>query len=555
MARLKAASETLSRPERAVLQLLASVDERTDEHSTEARRQALADALTVLSPSAQELPAWNDGLDVLGTAYERLLSGAERREAGQFQTPFFAADVMAGWLLSEPTRLLLDPGVGAGRLLFRAGIREDAPDRLLGLDVDPLSVQMAAKNLDLRGLTDRSEVRCQNFLLDDLEELPDAVTCNPPYSRHHALSAEMKAAVHYGFEARGLKLNRLAALHALFLVRALEIVSSGGRLAFITPADWLDVGYGKKVKEFVLANASVEAIILFPNGHLPFGADVLTSAAITMIRKNPQAGAAVKSTETRFLHLPEQLPDAHAIINVLRGATDLPAGVVEVQAALSAETKWGRMPAAHTPASGAPSTGRPVSEYGKVRRGIATGANGFFVLSEQQRQELGIPVGDLRPCVPSPKLIRGVELTLETLQTLPDTTPRWLINSRAPQAETADTPLGDYLRAGRERGIHEGFLTSRRSPWYAPEQREDCAILFTYFNRDAPRFVRNYANAVPLNNWLIIEPKPGVDPDALWRALSSEDMRARMLEARRDYAGMWKLEPKELSAITLPQLP
>jgi SAM-dependent methyltransferase len=99
---------------------------------------------------------------------------------------------------------------------------------------------------------------------------------------------------------------------------------------------------------------------------------------------------------------------------------------------------------------------------------------------------------------------------------------------------------------------NEGYLASKRKPWYAPEQRGDCPILFSYFNRAQPRFVRNRANAVPLNNWLIIEPKEGVDADVLYEALTSKAAMAQLEEGARVYGGgLWKLEPSELSEIRL----
>jgi hypothetical protein len=536
----------------AVRLLIERVRAKTAGEQADDRKSALLLVLDELHVSPAELPAWADGLDVLGEAYERLLTGAERRDDGQFQTPFFAADLMAGWLLREPTGLLLDPGVGAGRLLFRAAGRENPPKRLLGYDTDPVACAMARMNLALRGLSERSEVLQHNFLRAEPTERPDALTCNPPYSRHHALPAEAKAAIHEGFEERlALRLSRLAALHALFLVRALEVVADGGRLAFITPADWLDVGYGRAVKSWVLERAQVEALILFPDGHLPFGADVMSSAAITLLRKHGTAeDAAPPATgATRFLLLPERLPNVERVLAALDG--EKIRGLRSFESELSAEVKWGRLPAATKPARRGKPGGRPLSQLARVRRGVATGANEFFVISEARRRELDLPKDELRACIAKPRLVQGLELTSEQMDALPETTPRWLLNCRRPEAETEESQLGTYLREGRELGIHEGYLASRRKPWFAPERRDDCRILFTYFNRAEPRFVRNRADAVPLNNWLIIEPADGVDADALWLALNSEAIRGQLLVARRDYAGMWKLEPKELSAISV----
>jgi adenine-specific DNA-methyltransferase len=548
-----ASTDTSALPMQAVVELVECVLARAEGVGVEDRRNALLVVLDELRIPASARAAWSDGVDVLGTAYERLLDGGARRDAGQFQSPFYAADLMADWLLREPTQILLDPGVGSGRLLFRAGIRANAPARLLGFDTDALACAMARKNLNLRGLTKRSEVHQTDFLLDEVRERPDALTCNPPYSRHHVIAADAKAAIHDGFEQRlGLRLSRLAALHALFLLRALEVVAPGGRLAFITPSDWLDVGYGRKVKSWVLEHADIEGLVLFPEGHLPFGADVMASAAITLLRKhnNPESARKSAPNATCVVQLPEELTPVEDVLAALAGERRPSLRVVETR--LAADHKWGRIPAG--PTRRKRKGEKQLCELARVRRGIATGANSFFVVSEESRKELGLPESELRACITTPRLVEDLELAVDTLTTLSDATPRWALNCRRPDAETEDTPLGAYLRQGRAEGIPNGYLASRRRPWYGLEQRGPCPILFTYFNRGEARFIRNHAGAVPLNTWLIIEPKDGVDTDELWVALNAGVMRERLWAACRNYAGMWKLEPKELGAIGVPRL-
>ncbi len=132
----------------AVQDLVEAVQGATRTDSLEARRRAFRrelDRVAVeLDIDRTAWEPWADGVDVIGAAYEQLVSGVERRPRGQFQTPFWAADLMASWLLAEPAELLLDPGVGAGRLLFRAlKAGRHSPGAMPGLDGDPLSLTMA----------------------------------------------------------------------------------------------------------------------------------------------------------------------------------------------------------------------------------------------------------------------------------------------------------------------------------------------------------------------------------------------------------------------------
>jgi len=525
-------------PEELIGRLVAETQALAGDADPGSVRGAFARVLDRIAPPWRELPAWCDGVDVVGLAYERLLPGEHRRSAGQFFTPSWAGELMAGWLLAEPARLVLDPGCGSGALLLAAaGHPRRGRASLLGLERDPLVLRMAEVNRALRGI-ERCELRHGDFLLDALAERPDAVICNPPYTRHHDIPAAEKAAIHEGIERRlGVRLSRLSGLHVLFLVRALEVSGDGARLAFITPSDWLDVRYGAAIKRFVLERARVEGIVLLQAESLFFDG-ALTTAGIWLLRKTSGGGA-----PTKVLRLGGELPPPSEVLAALAGKGDLPVDEVS----LAPQPKWSRPRRARE-------EGLRLGDVARVRRGIATGCNRFFVLSEERRRALGIPRSQLRPCIASPRLLAGEELRAEELEALPDDVPRWAIACRDPAEEERRSPLGAYLRWGRE-ALHvpDGYLARRRSPWYALEQRGACPILFTYFNRGRPRFVRNRAGAIPLNTWLIVEPRPGVDPDELFAALSAPGvLRSLERQARVYGGGLWKLEPSELSAIRLP---
>jgi hypothetical protein len=248
---------------------------------------------------------------------------------------------------------------------------------------------------------------------------------------------------------------------------------------------------------------------------------------------------------TRVIRLGKELPKPSVVLAAVRNDCVDQSLAVE-KSSLRADFKWARS---------APKQrrGLRLGDVAHVHRGIATGANHYFCLSEEERGRRGIPRTELRPCLTSPKHFAEVELTWGVLDRLPPEVRRWLIDSDDVTAETAKTPLGTYLRRGRRLKIHKGYLVSRRaSPWYSQEQRPNAPIVFTYLNKHRPRFVRNRAGAVPTNNWLVIAPRDGVDVDGLFKALSTTAVREQLREHARVYGGgLWKLEPSELERITL----
>jgi len=509
-------------------------------------RQSLADELTDLTEGLVQDPAarqvWGDGTDILGTAYEQLLPATARRPKGQFQTPFWAADLMARWLLGRPTKTLFDPAVGTGRLLFRAFEHgQHQPNRFVGWDVDELCVLMGALNMRLRQVPGYSIERA-NFLLDNdalkqaglLDDPPDATICNPPFSRHQLLDAATKDAIHRNLqEVHGIEVSRRAGLHALFLVRALALAAPGGRLAFITPAGWLDADYGQAVKAYIDRHASLEAMVIF--GERKFFFDgAQTTAAITLLKNEPC------DAPTRLIRLGAELPEIDEVLGTVRGAkTD-----IKVQeTVLRPAARWSR-PSVRLP------QGTPLEELALVRRGIATGHNRFFVISESRRSDLGLREHDLLPCLYRPRVVPELEIGKRDLDALDDDVPRWLLNAASDQKESNDDPLGRYLKTGLELGVNKRYLARKRKCWFRLEQRGNCEIVLPYMHRNTAWFIRNRAGAVPLNTFHVIEPYDPEQADQLWEALNELTVLRQLRRLGREYGnGLWKIEPGDLRRV------
>jgi adenine-specific DNA-methyltransferase len=527
-------SEALKAVEELVGRVRAEAGESADSASL---KRTLESVLADLGVRPGD-PAWSDGRDVVGMAYERLVPGSERRRLGQFFTPLWVGRVMARWLLEAPVDLLVDPGCGSGSLLAAAAEERDGRStKLLGIDVDPLAIEMAKATCAVRGIN-HAEVRQQDFLLEDFDERPGGIICNPPYTRHHALDAGTKSAIHDGFTSRlDLKFSQLASLHVLFLVRALEVCADEARLAFVTPSHWLDMNYAREIKKLLLKRAHVEAIIGFPARELLFD-HAVTTATITLITKQLDSDDRA-NPPTRLLQAARSDVD-----EVYTSIADPDRGT---RVSLTSTSKWSH-------ASNVARRGTPIEEVATVRRGVATGCNAFFVISDEARRDHSLSKSYLTPCAASPKLFPDDEITTETLSRLGETAPRWLLTA---SNEWAYGPLADYLALGMsEYDLLERHLIQQRvrpgRHWFAVETIS-APILFSYFNRPHGRFIRNRARAVPLNNWLAITPKHGIASDALFDVLKNPAVTERLTEQARLYGnGLWKLEPRDLRSVKLP---
>jgi hypothetical protein len=473
-----------------------------------------------------------------------LPTGAAReqlRAKGQFWTPDWIADAMVAYVCGEGAEAIFDPAVGAGAF-FQAARRRSRHLRLEGTEVARDALQQAAES----GLTaaDLRHVDLRDYVLEPPSIRHPAIVANPPYIRHHRLSAEVKAKLSlFSRQFLGFAIDGRAGYHVYFLLRALERLAPGGRLAFILPADVFEGAYSLKLWARLASAYRIEAVISFAPEATPFpGVD--TNALILLMANHPpqaacwwsrcrQRGPALRRwIESGFFG------EADSLTAVTRPLTE----------ALS--TGLSRAPQTATAA------GPRLGDLCTVMRGIATGANDFFFLTSDQIRNLGLPAGVFQRAVGRTRDLVGDELTTADLLRLDKNgRPTYLLSL------TGDGPmpaaLRQYLASGVKMGLSRRALISSRRPWYRMESRNPPPFLFAYLGRRSSRFIRNHAGALPLTGFLCVYPRPPWSvPDRLqevWKILKMPQTIENLALVGKSYGGgALKVEPRALERLPLP---
>ncbi|RMG77229.1 MAG: SAM-dependent DNA methyltransferase, partial [Bacteroidetes bacterium] len=109
-----------------------------------------------------------------------------------------------------------------------------------------------------------------------------------------------------------------------------------------------------------------------------------------------------------------------------------------------------------------------------------------------------------------------------------------------------------YIKLGEEQGIDKKYLTSKRSPWYSPENRPPAPIWVSVFNRGRMKFIRNEAGLFNLTTFHCIYIKQdlfaGMDVELLFAYLQTSIAAAIFNDNRREYGGgLKKFEPNDLN--------
>jgi adenine-specific DNA methylase len=497
--------------------------------------------------------------DLIGRVYEDIIPGEERRKLGEYYTPKDIAEFMTRWAVRAKTDAVLDPACGSGTFLVESFYRlteigctpAEAMESLCGIDINPLAGLMSTVNLVARMTSCRPDIRIDDFLLSssNKSKKSQCIVCNPPYSRHHELSRHYKEQIGRQIDSEsGRRMSRLSSIYIHFFIHAASYLENGGRMAFITPSEILDVDYAVKLKQFILDNLTLSAIVLYPEQDLIFPG-TLTTACITLSEKK----RASPEHQVVFVKV-SRPPEIRELLDVIEAAQrrNLSWARIELipQSDLKPEDKWSQI----SPTIQDMRTLVPLRKIARVHRGIATGANQFFTLSEAEAKENKIEHQFLKPVIANSRATPNYNFTDGDFSNLLHNGYKtWLLSCDKPKSDLkSHAGLLSYLTSGEKKEINKRYLTRTRELWYAQEKRTPAPIVFTYMSREKPRFVYNEANALTLNTLHIIQPTRSIADDerqlkALLCYLNSEICRNLLRRTGRVYGGgLVKLEPREV---------
>ena len=476
-------------------------------------------------------------------------TAALRNQLGQYATPTDLASAILSYAYQQmphdcPVRFL-DPAIGTGS--FYSALLRKFADRIVttavGYEVDP------HYGNPTRALWNNYPITIN---LADFTATPppppaqrfNLVICNPPYVRHHHLPKAQKSTLIADTAAAcGMKPSGLSGLYCYFIGLAHSWMADNALAGWLIPSEFMDVNYGTKIKQYLLESVDLIRIHQFNPSELQFSDAQVSSAVVWFRKRSPTATNLVEFSYGGTLDAPEYS-------RMLPTAT------------LQASAKWSQLAIAGVRCT---TNELRLADFFEIKRGIATGANDFFIVNQKQLTEHHLPRSLFRPILPSPRY-----LTHDIIDNNPDGTPKisqqlFVLDCRLSERELfAHHPaLFEYLKTGLSTAA-KTYLCSRRTPWYAQEIRPPAPFLCSYMgrnlsNRKKPfRFILNHSQATAANVYLMLYPKPlltaalAAHPALyrqVWEFLNSIDGATLISEGRVYGGGLYKLEPKELANV------
>ncbi len=496
--------------------------------------------------------ALNSGRDLFGELYAAIVSMSSRRRLGTVFTPRQLTTHMLA-LCDEygvTPATVVDPGAGVGAFTLDAAAKWQVP--VIAVDLNVATLGFLAARCHLAGLETstyptQNETACTapsgiHLVCDDfLTWLPDGssrvqgptlVIGNPPYTRHQGMDQQSKAAARAA--AGPLISSGLAGMAAYFLAATLLHLKPADALCMVLPSSWMHAKYGREIRDHLwrLTHRSVRLDVF------PHDVDVFPRAKVdaVVLFVGPEARE------------PKCLTVTDASVSSTKVAT---ARAEHIDRQFEQPPMFPRLPLEW---SCADDQEADLWESFTVHRGIATGMNAFFLLTDAEVAEHRLPDSVLAPVVSS---LRGVdaetldEAAFERLGS--QEMKRWLL---VVKPDDIDIPeVSAYLSRGVRCGASDGFLTRQRAHWFSLEDREEAPLLLLPMTKGDFRVVRNLKGVKHTNSLYGLYPRSDdvdVDEAARWLRGAKGQQALRQV-ARRYGAGMLKLEPRAVGSTRVPR--
>lgn len=490
----------------------------------------------------------NDPDRTLASLYACLVSGISRRPLGTFFTPLPQVRLMLDmWARSEPTpSTVIDIGAGVG--VFTASAARKWPEAIIyGVDINPVTLGLLALRIYLGALpssesiVDSSRVR---IIRDDFTAWipeswnqinhPRLIIGNPPYTRWQLLSTEDRARLR---KAAGGLCGSRASLSTLMTAISLQHLDRLDGLCLLLPGQWLESQYAVPLREYLsrLTHRRIKLRLMESRLFL----DALVDATVLMVGHE-------QDTEQEFSvatwpgGTSSSVDREELIDNQWRGLFSAPRSRRKILKENIRETV----------------SDSRLADFCTVRRGTATGANAFFVLSDREVVDGHLPRTVLL------KLVRRLHpyadaIDDDAFDSLNINERRWLLNVGRDHRQEGGA-VDQYLKSGELTKIPERHLCQKRKDaWY--DLTHDLFIpdvIMTPMTRGQVRYVENTVGAAILNNlygWRWHPDVPLNSRRSLLHWLRSETGQAAVLSAARSQGeGLRKIEPNALANIRIP---
>lgn len=459
--------------------------------------------------------------------------------------------ILVKWAIQSHNEQVFEPSFGGCGFLQAAKERiellgaKDPASQLFGCDIDPYAFEILNKVFESNYLKG-------NFLNRDfLNTVPSDFTItkvnviigNPPYVPwHNMLPNQRQYAMSLSNEYSN-DLSRKAGLWAYFLLHSLSFLKEDGRMAWILPGSFLHAEYANTIRN-ILSRKFKRSIAILLTQRLFISEGTEESSVILLCQ-------GYKSNSSSVMNL-ASCKDTNSLEVLIRNwSNHKPTGkpwikkATEVLAPTSAKSVFQFVKERNSHFL--------LGELIKIRIGLVTGDNSFFVINKEKAESHGMDIEFLKPILGRFNQVRGLKVSTTDITSLIKNNSKCLLVSASDNHISED--IARYLEKYPKSDIPGNRTFNKRNNWHEIDDNNIPDGFISCVRTLGPILTINEAKVNCTNTmyrfWFIkkmplkIQKQIGITLQSSFSIFSAE------LEGRSFGTGSLKLEPSDCLRLSL----
>ena len=466
---------------------------------------------------------------------------SEQKLRGAYYTPLQLANAMVILVASQNITSVLEPSCGDGVFLdslASLNLINDIPN-ITAVEIEPDEAEKVGNNYK-----DNANVHVLNEDFLDFyqrvygKETYDLILGNPPYIRYQYLTEEQREIQSSILTSHGMKSNKLINAWVAFLVACVQLLSENGKIAFVIPAEILQVVYAEDLRLFLSNQLSKITLLTFEQLVFPD----IEQEILVFIGEKGKEEKGIRIIELSNLEDFKKLDLNSNGFQQLKHVKEkwtkyfVSAEEIKVIQSIRDDKRFTKF-----------------ADLALINVGITTGNNSYFSVDKTTNERYDLTSVTL-PLIGRSSHAHGIYFTDKDWQE------NIKADKRAMLISFPDTPYEEYpakhkeyIELGERNEENKGYKCSIRDRWYIVPSVWIPDAFFLRRNNLYPKFVLNRCNAVSTDTMHRIKFNEGVNAENVLLSYYNSISFAFTEICGRSYGGgVLEILPGEVGNIMLP---
>ncbi|MDE5936206.1 MAG: N-6 DNA methylase [Ruminococcus sp.] len=466
---------------------------------------------------------------------------SEQKLRGAYYTPLQLANAMVSLVASDNIESVLEPSCGDGVFLdslAALGKINDIPNTT-AVEIESDEAEKVRNNFkDNKNVSVLNEDFLDFYQRVYGKETYDLILGNPPYIRYQYLTEEQREIQSNILTSHGMKSNKLINAWVAFLVACVQLLSDNGKIAFVIPAEILQVVYAEDLRLFLSNQLSKITLLTFEQLVFPD----IEQEILVFIGEKGKEEKGIRIIELNNLEDFEKLDLNSNGFQKLKHVKEkwtkyfVSAEEIKIIQSIREDKRFTKF-----------------SDLALINVGITTGNNTYFSVDKETTEKYELSSVTL-PLIGRSSHAHGIYFTdNDWKENIESDKKAMLISFPDTPYEEYPDKHKDYIKFGEDNEQNKGYKCSIRDRWYIVPSVWIPDAFFLRRNNLYPKFVLNRCNAVSTDTMHRIKFNDGVNAENILLSYYNSISFAFTEICGRSYGGgVLEILPGEVGDIMLP---